>query len=317
MLSQQQLDFFESKGYLVVEDVLDQATILNPIRKEYSKLLDGLIDDWVQEKKINMPADCTGFYDKLLCAYKSGCDWFQPMDISLPGDKIRYDTPMHFSLNTFNLLTSPSILDIVEQLIGPEITSNPIQHIRLKPPACALNSEENSAHISKTDWHQDRGVTLSDADKTNMITVWIAVSDATIDNGCLQVIPKSLSTTLLPHCGKRQTSIGDSFINVSEAISLPVKSGGLVIFHPLKPHSSLDNLTKKFRWPFDVRYNRTGESTGRNHFPEFIARSKSSPEKELKNWRHWKKMWEHTRIRLTSQEHISLHRWQADSPNCA
>lgn len=61
MLSQQQLDFFESKGYLVVDDVLDQATILDPIRKEYSKLLDGLIDNWVQEEKIKMPADCTGF----------------------------------------------------------------------------------------------------------------------------------------------------------------------------------------------------------------------------------------------------------------
>lgn len=61
MLSQQQLDFFESKGYLVADDVLDQATISDPISKEYSKLLDGLIDNWVQEEKIKMPADCTGF----------------------------------------------------------------------------------------------------------------------------------------------------------------------------------------------------------------------------------------------------------------
>ena len=61
MLSQQQLDFFESKGYLVVDDVLDQTTIPDPIRKEYSKLLDGLIGNWVQEEKIKMPTDCTGF----------------------------------------------------------------------------------------------------------------------------------------------------------------------------------------------------------------------------------------------------------------
>ncbi|MFD2856101.1 hypothetical protein ACFSZS_16945 [Seohaeicola zhoushanensis] len=33
------------------------------------------------------------FWAKLLTSYRAGCDWFQPMDISLPGDTILADTP--------------------------------------------------------------------------------------------------------------------------------------------------------------------------------------------------------------------------------
>ena len=71
-------------------------------------------------------------------SYAAKCDWFQPMDISLPGDRIYADTPMHFGPAIFDLVTDSRLLDLVEDLIGAEITSNPIQHIRIKPPAPEL-----------------------------------------------------------------------------------------------------------------------------------------------------------------------------------
>ncbi len=36
MLTQNQIVFFNSNGFLVVEDVLDQATVLDPVRTEYA-----------------------------------------------------------------------------------------------------------------------------------------------------------------------------------------------------------------------------------------------------------------------------------------
>ena len=47
MLSKDQLSFFETQGYLVVDDVFDQENILAPVRSEYASLLDKLIKDWV------------------------------------------------------------------------------------------------------------------------------------------------------------------------------------------------------------------------------------------------------------------------------
>ena len=313
MLSQDQIQQFENEGYLVVENVLE-ADILESVQAEYHDLLNKLYFEWYSEGLV--PSDTNlNFYDKLLASYKAGCDWFQPMDISLPGDVIFGDTPFHFGPAVFDMVTSNRLLNVVEDLIGPEITSNPIQHVRLKPPSTNLNVDEVRAHITATDWHQDRAVALEEGDKTNMITVWLAISDATVQNGCLQVIPGK--PTMYPHCPKKQTAIADGFLDESTAVPLPVKSGGAVIFHPLTPHSSLVNKSDRFRWSFDIRYNVTGQPTGRSHFPEFVAKSKSNPNSVLTDWKVWRDMWVNARENLAVQPHIPIHRWTADSPMCA
>lgn len=317
MLSADQVRSFNRDGYLVVEDVLDQVGVLDPVRREYEALLDGLYDGWFAEGRVAVPPEELDFWGKLLAGYAVGCDWFQPMDISLPGDRIRADTPMHFGPAVFDMLTAPRLLDMVECLIGPEITSNPIQHVRIKPPAVGLREGELRAHIMATDWHQDRAVALAEADETQMVTVWLAVTDATVANGCLQVLPKLPDQEILPHCPQKQTAIAPGYVEADRAVPLPVRSGGAVIFHPLTPHGSLDNTTDEFRWSFDIRFNVTGQPTGRAHFPEFVARSRSAPESELKDWRDWRSMWEAARARLAAVPHIDIHRWKSDAPVCA
>ncbi len=316
MLSEEQLNFFDENGYLVVEDVFDQRTILDPVRAEYSALLDGLFADW-QAQGLVPDGTGTEFYDKLLVAYRAGCDWFQPMDISLPGDAIDADTPMHFGQAVLNMMTCDPLLDIAESLLGPELTSNPIQHVRLKPPAPDLRGDEVRAHITATDWHQDQGVTHDSADQTQMITVWIAVNDATRENGCLQVQPGRHREDLLPHCNKTQVGIPNEFLRGHHSIPLPVKSGGIVIFHPRTPHASLVNRSEAFRWSFDIRFNVTGQPTGRDHFPSFIARSRAHPDRELRDADQWRTMWEDARARLARQAHIPIHRWDNSAPYCA
>lgn len=316
MLTSAQTQFFDDQGYLVVEDVLDQKTVLDPVRAEYATLLDQLYDDWFAEGRVPAPAGMN-YYDKLLATYRAKCDWFQPFDISLPASEVQPDTPFHFGPAVFNMLTNPRLLDVVESLIGGEITSNPIQHIRIKPPATDLAADESRAHITATDWHQDQGVTHESADDTKLITVWIAVTDATRENGCLQVQPARHKDELLPHCDKTQIGIPDEFIGGHRSIPVPVKSGGVVIFHPKAPHASLVNKTDTFRWSFDVRYNVTGQPTGRDHFPSFVARSRAQPETVLHDSQKWLNMWEDARARLAVSQHISLYRWDSTAPYCA
>ncbi|MGB3278174.1 MAG: phytanoyl-CoA dioxygenase family protein [Pseudorhodobacter sp.] len=313
MLSQHQISEFENNGYLVVEDVLDQDT-LAAIRAEYAALMDRLYAGWQAAGQVPDGAGLD-FWGKLLAAYSAGCDWFQPMDISLPGDQIYEDTPFHFGPAVFDMVTHPRLLDMVAQLIGPEITSNPIQHVRIKPPATTLRGDEARAHITATDWHQDRAVALQEADQTDMVTVWLAMTDATLENGCLQVAPGKVG--MLPHCPKTQTAIADGYVDVARAQPLPVKAGGAVIIHPLTPHASRINQTNGFRWSFDLRYNVTGQNTGRSHFPEFIARSSARPETELRDWQEWAALWHAARSRLAIAPHKPIHRWQSDSPACA
>ena len=312
-LSDTQLNFFNTQGYLVLENVLDPMTLVKVIR-EYTELLDRLYAGWQAEGRVPA-AKGQDFWQKLRTSYAAGCDWFQPMDISLPGGEITPDTPFHFGPAVFDMVTHPRLLDLVEDLIGPEITSNPIQHVRLKPPATTLHADEIRAHVSTTDWHQDRAVAHGEADGTQMVTVWLAISDASEENGCLQVVPGV--PAMYDHCPQRQTSIAPGLLDRSLAMSLPVKAGGAVLLHPLTPHCSLPNTSQDFRWSFDLRFNVTGQPTGRAHFPSFTARSRANPETELHDWRVWKAMWELARQKLSGTPHIPIHRWQSDSPACA
>ncbi|WP_439122138.1 phytanoyl-CoA dioxygenase family protein [Marivita sp.] len=313
MLTQNQIDQFHSDGVLVVPDVLSLPT-LSAVKHEYEVLLDDLYDGWHSDGQVPEAADMD-FWQKLLVSYEAGCDWFQPMDISLPGGEVRPDTPFHFGPAVFDMITAPRLLDLVEGLLGPEITSNPIQHVRLKPPAPTLLGSEDRAHIMATDWHQDRAVAHEEGDATQMVTVWLAVSDATVENGCLQAIPGK--PQMYPHCPKKQTAIADGFLDLDKAQPLPVKAGGAVIFHPLTPHASLDNRSNQFRWSFDIRYNVTGQPTGRAHFPDFVVRSRAHPDRVLSDWQDWRDMWFEARARLSGQPHIPIHRWKSDSPACA
>ena len=313
MLTANQITEFNENGVIVIPDVLN-ADLLDRIRQEYAGLLDGLYADW-QRQGLVPPADGLDFYEKLLVSYRAKCDWFQPMDISLPGDTIHADTPFHFGPAVFDMITHGPLLDVVEALIGPEITSNPIQHVRLKPPAINLRDTENRAHIMATDWHQDRAVAHEDGDQTQMVTVWLAISDATLENGCLQAIKGK--PRMYPHCPKKQTAIADGFLDLDQAVPLPVPAGGAVIFHPLTPHASLNNVSDRFRWSFDIRYNVTGQPTGRAHFPSFVARSRAHPERVLTDWCDWRDLWVDARHRLSVKDHIPIHRWTSDSPACA
>ena len=316
MLNQNQIELFHKQGYLVVENVLD-IHHLQAITTEYSERMNELYQHWYREGLVSTPPTGLSFWEKLdLCYKASGFDWFQSFDISLPGEDIREDTPMHFGPAIFNIVRNKDLLDIIESLIGPEITSNPIQHVRIKPPESLLPQDEIRAHITATDWHQDRGVGHAESDNTEMITAWIAINDATVENGCLQVIPGP-HNKILPHCPKVQTAIADEFIEEADATPLPVKAGGVVLFHPLTPHSSLSNTSEGFRWSFDLRYNVTGQPTGRAHFPEFIARSKADSANELRDWQEWKRLWEDARQRVAKAPHIDQHRWRSDSPFCA
>lgn len=315
MLTDAQIAQFNRDGYLVLEDVIDTRT-LAAVKAEYEALMDRLYDEWATDGRLAPATPDMGFFDKLDAAVKAGFEWYQPLDISLPHSAISDDTPMHIGPAVFDMATHPNLLDIAESLLGPELTSNPIQHVRIKPPEAEVAEGERRAHIIATDWHQDKGVTLPSADDTQMITIWLAITDATVENGCLQVKP-GMRDDMLPHCTRNQPGITETYLPKDNAVPTPVKAGGAVIFHPLTPHASLSNVSGGYRWSFDLRYNVTGQSTGRDQFPSFVARSRARPETELRDWAVWQKMWDEARHRLARTDHIPQHRWPSDGPYCA
>jgi len=66
-----------------------------------------------------------------------------------------------------------------------------------------------------------------------------------------------------------------------------------------------------------MRYNPTGQSTGREVFPGFVARSRSNPSAEFRDPTAWAQLWYDTRQRLAGVELPLHHRWQGNDPVCA
>jgi hypothetical protein len=319
-LSAEKVRQFEEEGYLVVDDVLDLDDDVKPVVDEYAALLDRLITRWYAEGALPSRYQELPFWQRLLKVLESekGETIYSHLDISLPQRGITPDTPIHTGPAVFNLLRSPRLLDIVESLIGPEIYSNPVQHVRIKmPERVSPEHRRDHALVATTDWHQDQGVVLPEADQTNILTVWMALTDAGFENGCLAVVPRS-HRELMPHCpGPLQLAIPEQFRRTSEAVPVPVKRGGALFMHRRTMHSSVPNRSENIRWSFDLRYNPIGLPTGRPAFPGFVARSRRDPSSELRDPAMWTELWHSTRSRLADLEPKPFNRWSAESPVCA
>lgn len=81
--------------------------------------------------------------------------------------------PMWLGDAIFRLITNERLLECVQDIIGSEIYSNPVQHVRLKPPERVVPRNPNgmSVLVGETPWHQDNAVLTQDADDTEILTV--------------------------------------------------------------------------------------------------------------------------------------------------
>ena len=232
-LTVEQLDRFHEDGFLVVEDVLTEAD-LEGIEAEYREIVDRVSAELVEQGKIR-PLAGTTFSEKYIEAMQQlddMYDLYQHLDISLPLlDELDSSHTMNAGREVFGLLTNRRLLDIVESVIGPEIYSNPVQHTRIKPPARHLPGTALDANIAATLWHQDSAVIDAAADGTDMLTVWLALTDATIENGCLIVERGSHHEDMTLHCpGKifpAEIFIPESIIDGDRVMPMEVPAGGL------------------------------------------------------------------------------------------
>jgi phytanoyl-CoA hydroxylase len=318
-------DRFAADGYVLLEDVLDPATDLQPVVDDYAARLDELAEEWHAQGIISATYAGLPFAQRFARvaaeAGAAGVEWIQYFDFSLPLGSVKADTPIHLSEPLFGLLTNPRLLDVVETFVGPEILLNPIHHVRLKPRESLVPANLRGGLTSRTVWHQDQGVTLPEADDTDILTVWLPVTEATVENGCLRVIPGSHRSGLAIHCPgvatDRQLRIPDSLLFARSPLAVPMRPGSVLLLHKLTEHSSLSNNSDGIRWSFDLRYQPISQPTGRPAFPDFVVRSRAHPEAEVHDWRAWADAWLETRASLSEAREPVFNRWSAEAAVCA
>ena len=311
----------EEAGYVVWEGLLDPVADLLPLFDEY--------EDLIEEASARLQADgvTSDRYSDLplgqrvvRLAVDTGGEIFRYTDICLPGARTTMDTPIHLGPAVFGLLANERLLDAVETFIGPEILVHPVQHARMKPPQHLVPEELYfNTMISRTVWHQDQSVVHEAGDSTDILTVWIPLTVASVETGCVVVVPGSHRDDLILHCLDTPTTKG---LHIPEervppgAVPVEMEPGDVLFMHRRTVHSSLPNLSDDLRWSFDLRYSPVGQPTGRDWAPSFVARSEADPESVVRNPGVWRDLWLKTRERISREPPVSF-RWDPGDIRCA
>ena len=164
---------------------------------------------------------------------------------------LHYKTKIHTLLQSpHTLATLPLVLDIVEQCIGPDILLYNCTYI--------IKEAGAPSHVS---WHQDLTYWgLSDDDQVSM---WLALSPANEDSGCMHMLPGSHLSGCMAHTTTTDANnvllqgqtVTD--VNTDAAVLCPLNSGEASFHHGWTLHASMPNNSSDRRIGLNVQYVAT------------------------------------------------------------
>lgn len=161
---------------------------------------------------------------------------------------------MHYKSKAHTLLTSPlelatmpSTLDIVEQMIGPDILLYNVTYI--------IKEANTPSHVS---WHQD--LTFWGLSHDDQVSMWLALSPATPKSGCMRMIPGSHMGGVYEHKTmddetnvllQSQTIEG---VDETKSVMCPLKPGEASFHHGWTLHASMPNKSSDRRIGLNIQY---------------------------------------------------------------
>ena len=217
MISSNQLEFFDQEGYLELEKILSEQDIVF-----YSKTYDAFINNEFDTDDLR--SDLSGKEDK----------------------DMEYITQIMLPSRIYpNLLQQPMHqkgLAIAQQLLGEDMILDFDMLINKAP------------HTNEpTPWHQDAAYWIDMPDK-RALSIWFAIDEATLENGCMWYTPKSHKSPLREHfqpSGKGALQCSGS---ENESIAVPLKPGSCAIHHGHTLHYSRGNDTSSHRRAFILNF---------------------------------------------------------------
>lgn len=235
-LTDEQFEHYQREGYVVLDGLLAPATV---------ERVKTRLREYVTGERTE-----TGFERMLEPAAESGETF--PGD----GDPVRKfeGVGMVREDDVFRELAfDDGILDVVHRLQGPNLKLLRSAAM-LKPPR--VGSEKK--------FHQDAA--YYPIHPMDHVTVWIALDEATTENGCMRVVPGGHTDGLLRHEALEYdtdiTLTGRDY-DVDDTVALPMEPGSVLFQHCLLPHYTAENTTDDWRRAFILSYMR-----GRSRFTE-------------------------------------------------
>jgi phytanoyl-CoA hydroxylase len=216
-ITAQQARDFDEQGFCVVEDALAPEGV---------RAVTAEIDPW--EEKVE--ALVAARPDKKLFIARAG-------EISFTMHLVRRSE----MLRAF--CASPLFQDLGHDLIGPDVRLYWDQAVYKKPGT-----------KDEFPWHQDNGYNY--VEPQSYLTVWIALTDATRDNGCPWIVPGLHRRGTLRH---EMTPLGWRCLDdATGAVPCELRAGSAVVFSSLTPHATGPNHSDAVRKAYIVQFAPDG-----------------------------------------------------------
>jgi phytanoyl-CoA hydroxylase len=139
----------------------------------------------------------------------------------------------------------PELLTIASRFLGDNVDLYWNQSVYKMPEG-----------LQEFPWHQDDGYTP--VSPSPYLTLWIAINDATRENGCISALPGSHLRGLMPH---ERTPIGlacHAPDDPDQGVQAPVRAGSIAVFWSLTAHKSGVNRSIGVRKAYIVQYANAG-----------------------------------------------------------
>lgn len=145
---------------------------------------------------------------------------------------------------------SAAVTDLVAEIVGPAIDCFLSQFIFKNPGAWGQP------------WHQDSYYFPFDPPRP-ICGVWLAVTEATLDNGCLHVLPGSHRRPVHDHVPDRRPGANYGYVEIvdhdmSACVPVLMEAGDLLVFDSHLMHRSTDNVSDGIRAAMVYHYAATG-----------------------------------------------------------
>ncbi|XP_072038017.1 uncharacterized protein [Amphiura filiformis] len=273
-LTSQQLRQYYQEGFIVLTSFFKDSEF-DPVLEAIDKEVDLIAERLYKAGKIKNKYEDADVFHR-----------FSLINKEFPGAPILIHKTGRLPEAFKKLWANDRLLNMMEQLVGPEVAGNPVWNIRPKTPM----TEE-----ATVPWHQDNGYYDETAQELFIPTAWIPMLDVEENNGCLQVLRGGHRTGVL---AKHTCCAGGTFyIQTSEEemvkslgvdmkkdlVTCEMKKGDFILFNNLTPHRSFENYSDNIRWAFDFRYQTAEKSAGFHGIKDpVLLRSKKNPKHEIK-----------------------------------
>ncbi len=236
-LTPQQFDFYSSQGYLPYDTPIITDELLNALRQRS--------EDIAERRLTHVPERYIQFEAQFRAGQAAGTG---TRDAELPRgtprlDAIRKMTQLAYFDDVFEAVCrTPAILDVVEDLLCTPDIKLYTDQLMMKP----------RYNGTVTDWHQD-SVAWPQFFPQDHVSCWLALDDATAENGCMTILPESFKW------GPIDRQYVSRFLQLKEhpnPVEVELKAGCCLFHHGLNFHRTGANGTPHRRRGLAMHFMR-------------------------------------------------------------